>query len=55
MSIERAQLGDIELMTLFPAQTQGDTRAELRFMNFLLPDEDVKEILEVIAKGVIQE
>lgn len=55
MSIERAQLSDMELMTLFPVQTTAETQADLRFMNYVLPEEDVQEILAVIAKGVTQE
>lgn len=50
--IERAQISDMELLTMFPNTTQADTLADLRYMAYCLPAEDVEEMLCVIQEGV---
>lgn len=52
MSIERAQTDDIRSLTSFPDATLADTVADLRYMGYLLPGDDVSEILSVVAEGV---
>ena len=50
--LERAQLGDMELLTTFSGKTTLDTISDMNYMRYVLPHEDVEEILSVIAQGV---
>lgn len=52
VDVFRAQTSDMELLTLFPEKTTADTVADLRVLSYDLPNEDVAEILGVIATGV---
>ena len=51
-SIDRAQTGDMEMLTRFADTTRQDTLDDLNYMSYVVPRSDVKEILGIIAAGV---
>lgn len=50
--IVRAQISEIEFLTQHPVDTRKDTLSDLSYLRYMLPADDVLEILGVIALGV---